>query len=174
MHSQVVTLFHELGHSMHNFVGRTNTAQFYGMTTARDFVEISSKMPEEWCWNVDILVNLSCHYTSSQALNSSQIEPRRKAPRELIEALVRTRNTTLVGTTLTQLYKSIYDFQIHSMSHEDLQTADLGNLFDTIRKDTTGLCGIKIDSEGGRKSQGQSIFSHLWQGYQTSYCCYPL
>ena len=55
-HSDVVTLFHEFGHLVHDVLaGRQRYARFSGVATEWDFVEAPSQMLEEWAWDADIL-----------------------------------------------------------------------------------------------------------------------
>lgn len=49
-HEQVVLLFHELGHGIHDIVAKTKFARFHGASTAADFNEAPSQMLENWCW----------------------------------------------------------------------------------------------------------------------------
>jgi metallopeptidase MepB len=43
-HDEVVTLFHELGHGIHDLVSRTIYSRFHGTNTVRDFVEAPSQV----------------------------------------------------------------------------------------------------------------------------------
>src|ERR1700710_539547 len=67
-HDEVVTLFHELGHGIHDLAGRTKYSRFHGTSVVRDFVEAPSQMLENWCWTPSQLKSLSKHYyyTSSE------------------------------------------------------------------------------------------------------------
>ncbi|KAI7365071.1 hypothetical protein KC354_g5185 [Hortaea werneckii] len=50
-HHEVVVLFHELGHGIHDLVAKTEFALFHGASTAEDFNEAPSHMLEHWCWH---------------------------------------------------------------------------------------------------------------------------
>ena len=63
-HDEVVTLFHELGHGIHDLVSKTIYSRFHGTSTVRDFVEAPSQMLENWCWTPSQLKALSHHYSS--------------------------------------------------------------------------------------------------------------
>ena len=55
-HSDVVTLFHEFGHLVHDMLaGRHQWARFSGVATEWDFVEAPSQLLEEWAWDADVL-----------------------------------------------------------------------------------------------------------------------
>merc|ERR1711939_383107 len=60
-HDEVTTLFHELGHGIHDLVSRTTYSRFHGTNTVRDFVEAPSQMLENWCWTPSQLKALSRH-----------------------------------------------------------------------------------------------------------------
>lgn len=54
-HSNVIQMFHELGHAMHDLLSRTRYASLHGHQVPRDFVEVPSHMLENWCWVPDQL-----------------------------------------------------------------------------------------------------------------------
>lgn len=58
-HGEVVVLFHELGHGIHDLVAKTQYARFHGASTADDFNEAPSQMLEQWCWHSQTLDLLS-------------------------------------------------------------------------------------------------------------------
>ena len=73
-HDEVVTLFHELGHGIHDLAGRTKYSRFHGTSTVRDFVEAPSQMLENWCWEPKVLERLTCHHETKQPMPSELIE----------------------------------------------------------------------------------------------------
>ncbi|MFC1894909.1 M3 family metallopeptidase, partial [Candidatus Dependentiae bacterium] len=73
-YDDVQTFFHEFGHAMHGFLGRTQMASFSGTSVKRDFVEMPSQMFEEWMWNKDILRKVSKHYKTGESLPDDLID----------------------------------------------------------------------------------------------------
>ena len=55
LHDEVVTLFHEFGHILHQTLTTAETARFSGTSTERDFVEAPSQIMEHWCWRPEVL-----------------------------------------------------------------------------------------------------------------------
>ncbi|GAA4172520.1 M3 family metallopeptidase [Gryllotalpicola koreensis] len=56
LHSEVVTLFHEFGHLVHQLIAsRHEFAALSGITTEWDFVEAPSQLFEEWAWDAGVL-----------------------------------------------------------------------------------------------------------------------
>ncbi len=54
-HDEVLTLFHEFGHILHQTLTRAETARFSGTNTEADFVEAPSQIMEHWCWRPEVL-----------------------------------------------------------------------------------------------------------------------
>lgn len=102
-HDEVVTLFHELGHAMHDMCARVRLSRFHGTSVEGDFVEAPSQMLENWCWNEEMLVRLSSHYLRSQE----------HLPADLVSALVRTKNLNAGLLNLRQIFFATWDLVIH-------------------------------------------------------------
>jgi len=102
-HSEVVTLFHEFGHVLHQTLTRTRRARFSGTATERDFVEAPSQMLEHWCWDAGVLRSFSRHHETGEPL-----------PEDLLQAMVAAKNLDSGGMTLRQLYFATLDFTYHS------------------------------------------------------------
>lgn len=102
-HDEVVTLFHELGHAMHDMCARVRLSRFHGTSVEGDFVEAPSQMLENWCWNESMLHRLSKHY----------LRPQEPLPSDLANALVRTKNFNAGILNLRQIFFATWDLVIH-------------------------------------------------------------
>lgn len=161
-HDEVVTLFHELGHGIHDLAGRTRFARFHGTSTVRDFVEAPSQMLENWCWTPSVLKSLSNHWGSGE-----------KIPDDLIEKLIATKHVNGALFNLRQLHFGIFDMTIHTpKSHEELKSLNIPKLYNQLRAD---ICGIKGPEALGAQldwGNGQATFGHLIGGYDAGYYGY--
>ncbi|KAL9023318.1 MAG: hypothetical protein Q9196_007276 [Gyalolechia fulgens] len=156
-HDEVVTLFHELGHGIHDLVSRTIYSRFHGTNTVRDFVEAPSQMLENWCWTPSQLKALSHHYSSlSPAYEAAwneqangESKPDVKLPDELIENLIKTKHVNDALFNLRQLHFGIFDMKVHEPeSHEELKGYDIPDMYNRLRKEISGLDGPEDLGEG--------------------------
>ncbi|KAM3065467.1 metalloendopeptidase [Clarireedia jacksonii] len=130
-HDEVVTLFHELGHGIHDLAGRTRYSRFHGTNTVGDFVEAPSQMLENWCWTPSQLKNLSKHYVTGEQI-----------PDDLIAKQISTKNVNGALFNLRQLHFGIYDMTVHTpKTHEEAEAFKLSELYNDLRKEITGLKG---------------------------------
>jgi Zn-dependent oligopeptidase len=58
-HSEVETLFHEMGHILHGILTVSRFEKFSGTSVAWDFVEAPSQILENWCWDAATLNRLA-------------------------------------------------------------------------------------------------------------------
>jgi thimet oligopeptidase len=78
-HREVVTLFHEFGHLVHQVLaGRQMWAATSGITTEWDFVEAPSQLLEEWAWDPAVLASFATNATG-EAIPLALVERMRKA-----------------------------------------------------------------------------------------------
>ena len=156
-HDEVVTLFHELGHGIHDLVSRTIYSRFHGTNTVRDFVEAPSQMLENWCWTPSQLKALSHHYSSlspeyeaawlEQA--NGQTKPDEKLPDELISNLIKTKHINDALFNLRQLHFGIFDMTVHEpSSHAEAEAFKLSEMYNKLRHDITQLDGPEANGEG--------------------------
>ncbi|KAM0233333.1 hypothetical protein ACHAP5_010450 [Fusarium lateritium] len=160
-HSEVKTMFHELGHAIHNIVANTK----YAIPHSRDFIEIPSIMLENWIWLPDILVRLGLHYDSRH-------ESQGALPRDLAEGVARTRNANRASNILAQVHPALFDLTIHTPSTHaaalEMDTTDIWNK--TKRNILTYSSGPDPQDWGA----GQARFAHMFRKNDGSYFAYPL
>jgi metallopeptidase MepB len=188
-HDEVVTLFHELGHGIHDLVARTTYARFHGTNVVRDFVEAPSQMLENWCWTPSQLKSLSRHYSylspeykkayeeSSSAAGKGTEKPEEKIPDALIDSIVRSKHVNDALHNLRQLHFGTFDMKVHEPeSHEAVEKIDVSELFNKMRKEISGLDGPEVfngtEDEKWRWGHGQATFGHLIGGYDSGYYSY--
>lgn len=181
-HDEVVTLFHELGHGIHNLVSRTIYSQFHGTSTVRDFVEAPSQMLEHWCWKPSQLKSLSRHYSYlspeyEQAWRENAGEnasrPLERMPDGLIESLVKAKNVNAAVANLRQLHFGIFDMTVHEpKSHEEIENLPIPETYNRLRKEISLLDGPEVLGEKSNWGNGQATFAHLMGGYDAGYYGY--
>ncbi|KAF4423158.1 metallo ase [Fusarium acutatum] len=156
-HSEVKTIFHELGHAIHNIVARTK----YAIPHSRDFIEIPSIMLENWIWLPDVLFRLGRHHKSQEAL-----------PRELAESIAQTRNVNRANSILAQVQPALFDLAIHTPpTHKEALEMDTTEIWNrTKREILTHSFGLNPQNWGA----GQARFAHMFRKNDGSYFAYPL
>ncbi|KAH7417916.1 metallopeptidase MepB [Cadophora sp. MPI-SDFR-AT-0126] len=173
-HGEVVTLFHELGHGIHDLVAKTQYARFHGTMTVIDFGEAPSQMLENWCWTPTTLKSLSRHYSTLSAeclkLWEEQANgappPARTIPDEMIESLIRAKNVSGTLFQLRVLHPSVLDMMIHQPeSHEALERMNFSEKYNRIRKELTGIEGPEVLGKGWEWGHGDGNMGHLVGDY---------
>jgi thimet oligopeptidase len=113
-HDEVLTLFHEFGHILHQTLTRATTVRFSGANTEWDFVEAPSQIMEHWTWEPDVLGRFSRHYETGE-----------KIPDEMVHNLVAARDVNVAAANLRQAYFGILDLLLHDDAEErDLDALD--------------------------------------------------
>ncbi|KAJ5552082.1 peptidase family M3 [Penicillium frequentans] len=175
-HDQVVTLFHEMGHSIHDILAKSNYARFHGYRLPPDFGEMPSILLENWCWMKDVLRGLSCHYTALserylvdwRTKNPGSPDPVKTIPEHLVDSLIKHRYHNAGLYYLHQLSVSAFDLHIHSLrTVQDLADLDVGKLWYDLREELEGM-----DFSECRSGFEFVTFSHLTSGYDVCYYAY--
>ncbi|KAL1987257.1 hypothetical protein VTN96DRAFT_4285 [Rasamsonia emersonii] len=181
-HDEVVTLFHELGHGIHDLVSKTTYSRFHGTNTVRDFVEAPSQMLENWCWTPWQLKSLSQHYSTlspeyfkswEEQAPIGAAKPPEKIPDELIENLIRTKHVNDALFNLRQLHFGIFDMTVHEpASHEAIEKMNISETYNKLRKEISQIEGPEVLGQGNEWGHGQATFGHLMGGYDAGYYGY--
>lgn len=147
----VVTLFHEFGHVTHNIFTRAKYGKFSGTSVSRDFVEVPSKMLENWAYDPAVLRRISGHYKN----------PAEKLPEELIKKLIAAKNMDSGLVYLRQLFFSLLDMRYHTARGKVNTT----KVYDQLMKKIS-LIPLSPDTHP------QANFGHLMGGYEAGYYSY--
>lgn len=148
-HEEVLTLFHEFGHILHQCLTRAESARFAGANTEWDFVEAPSQIMEHWTWEAEILKRFSRHHVTDETI-----------PGDLVSQLVAARDVNIASSTLRQAYFGVIDLSLHDDSEDwDLEEIDRGAY------DITGL----PYPEG---TFFLASFGHIMGGYDAGYYGY--
>jgi len=182
-HEEVTTLFHELGHGIHDLVSRTTYSRFHGTNTVRDFVEAPSQMLENWCWTPSQLKSFSHHYSDlspeylqawteqAGAAATKPLSP--QIPDDLIANLIKTKNLNGALFNLRQLHFGLFDMFVHEPdSHDALERVKISEKYNALRKEICHLDGPEVLGEPDNWGNGQATFGHLMGGYDAGYYGY--
>ena len=108
-HDDVITLFHEFGHGLHQMLTRVEVSGVSGIEGVEwDAVELPSQIMENWCWEWDVLVHMTEHVDSGEPL-----------PRDLFDRLVAARNFQKGMETVRQLEFALFDMQLYAVYRPD-------------------------------------------------------
>ncbi|MFT3761493.1 MAG: M3 family metallopeptidase [Pseudoxanthomonas sp.] len=103
-HQDVITLFHEMGHGLHQLlteVGELSVAGINGVEW--DAVELPSQFMENFCWEWQRVQAMTAHVDTGQPL-----------PRELFDRMVAAKNFLNGMQTVRQLEFGLFDMLLHT------------------------------------------------------------
>ncbi|KAI0163961.1 metallopeptidase MepB [Xylariaceae sp. FL1272] len=186
-HDEVVVLFHELGHAIHDLVSTTTYACFHGPdATSEDFGEAPSQMLEYWCWTPSVLKRLGKHYsyispeylkTWEETYGVGTPRPAEILPDDTIAKLCRTKSVNRALSELRQLSIVAFDMMVHQAQDRfQIETWDLPFEWSCIRTKVLPLIGPEsLSFNAGDKtslSKAFANFSHLVGSYGAGYYSY--
>ncbi|EHK18142.1 uncharacterized protein TRIVIDRAFT_45218 [Trichoderma virens Gv29-8] len=167
--AEVVSCFHELGHTLHNLTSKTKYARFHGSSVPRDFVEIPSIMLEEIFWNPHVVRMISGHYLTEQ-----DSETEKKLPEDIIERLIADQFAHTGLGNLSTLHFSMFDLLIHTPSdHQAICDMNLAVEFNKLRRE---ICLVSGPEDIGYEADFVHSFCRFRFpiGYDTAYYTYLL
>ncbi|EGX89137.1 metallopeptidase MepB [Cordyceps militaris CM01] len=176
-HSELVSIFHELGHGVHNLVSKTKYARFHGTSLPFDFIEVPSMLLENWCWIPETLQQMSCHYTSLdpgylaewRTTHPGEPDPPTKLPAELQRQLLENRDVHRGLQLLYHLVIAMFDVTIHNpSSREEAEALNMQKLWYDLREELEGIEFSSSRTQG----HGYTSFDHLVSGYDMGFYSY--
>ncbi|MES1216782.1 MAG: M3 family metallopeptidase [Bacteroidota bacterium] len=150
-HSDVITLFHEFGHLVHDMLGRSDLASQGPFNVKGDFGEAPSQFLENWCWEYDALKLFARHYKTGKLLSP-----------ELFKKMKQTQLVQSGTYYIRQVYLGVLDFTYHD-KYDSIKTKDIVQ----VSKDLMPITQVPF-AEGSHFICG---FTHL-NGYAANYYGY--
>lgn len=178
-HNELVVLFHELGHGIHDLVSKTAYACFHGTNTVQDFGEAPSQMLENWAWTPAVLKLLSCHYSylSPEYHPSSDkggiVNQPKKIDDKMIQQIIDTKHVNAALFYLRQLHLAIFDMTVHAPeTHEYIESLNIPIVYNKLRKEMLNIDGPEVLGESEDWGYGYASIGHFMGGYDAGYYGY--
>jgi len=152
-HDDVTTLFHEFGHGLHHLLTQVNERDVSGISGVEwDAVELPSQFMENFCWEWDVIKNMTAHVDTDAPL-----------PRVLFDKMLAAKNFQSGMQTLRQIEFSLFDMLLHT-SHDPAN--DIMPLLQQVRQEVAVL----LPPAWARTAH---TFSHIFAGgYAAGYYSY--
>ncbi|MDP3301417.1 MAG: M3 family metallopeptidase [Sulfuricurvum sp.] len=152
-HDDVVTLFHEMGHTLHHVLSRVREHGVSGVNGVEwDAVEFPSQFLENFAYEPKVLKLFSKQHQTGEVLSD-----------EMIAKLIRAKNFQSALFMLRQLEFSLFDLTLHSKLY---QGEEIQQLLDSIREKTALI-------KPPAYNKFQNGFSHIFSGgYSAGYYSY--
>ena len=152
-HDDVTTLFHEFGHGLHHLLTQVNERDVSGISGVEwDAVELPSQFMENFCWEWNVLKNMTAHVDTDATL-----------PRTLFDKMLAGKNFQSGMQTLRQIEFSLFDMLLHT-AHDPAQ--DFMPLLQQVRNEIAVL-------QPPAWARTAHTFSHIFAGgYAAGYYSY--
>ena len=152
-HSDVVTLFHEFGHLMHDLLTKAPLSAQSGTSTKRDFVEVPSQLFEHWAWEYESLNKFAQHDQTGE-----------KLPKALHQKMLDTKNVDSGLFVLQQIFYAMLDMTFHDRYDPDNDSRSTTEVVKELQNNIT-LFDYMEDTHF------EAGFGHLY-GYAAGYYGY--
>ncbi len=181
--SDVRSLFHEMGHGLHNTLSRAKCARFHGTRVERDFVEAPSMMFEYFFWTPRHIKEVSLHYSRISSTyekvwrdtypDADDLPPQ-QLPDETVAALLHLKYANKPLDLLKEFHYALYDMAIHNPpAREALESMNLCETLNKTRNEIMCMEGGEVMGEGWEWSHFESVFRHINGGaYDVGYYAY--
>jgi oligopeptidase A len=153
-HSDVVTLFHEMGHALHHLVSDIEEPYVSGISgVAWDTVEFPSQFLEYFSYDKEVLKLFAKHYETQEVLDD-----------EAIDRIIKAKNFQSSLSLVRQVEFSLFDFKLYQDLYKSEQ--EVQDLLDTVRKEFAAMVPPSYN-------KFQNGFSHIFAGgYSAGYYSY--
>jgi oligopeptidase A len=153
-HDDVITLFHEFGHTIHHVLTQIDYFSAAGLHGVEwDAVELPSQFMENWAWEWQIIENISKHVDTGEPL-----------PRATFDKLLESKNFQSAMYLLRQLEFALFDLRIHQLPQDKNFSAHA--VLQDVRKETAVVAVPPFN-------RFENSFSHIFAGgYSAGYYSY--
>ena len=154
-HDEVITLFHEFGHGLHHLLTQVEDLGVSGISGVEwDAVELPSQFMENFCWEWDVLQDMTRHADSGE-----------KLPRSLFDKMLAAKNFQSGLQTLRQIEFSLFDMRLHG-DYDPNGSKTIQQLLDEVRDEVAVLIPPAFN-------RFPNSFSHIFAGgYAAGYYSY--
>ena len=153
-HSDVVTLFHEMGHALHHLLSTVPEALVSGISGVTwDTVEFPSQFLEYFAYDKEVLKLFAKHHETGEVLSD-----------EAIDRIIKAKNFQSSLGMLRQVEFALFDFKLYQqmLKNED----EIQALLDGIREEYAAIIPPAYN-------KFQNGFSHIFAGgYSAGYYSY--
>ncbi|PWB44397.1 MAG: oligopeptidase A [Rhodocyclales bacterium] len=123
-HDEVITLFHETGHGLHHLLTRVDELGVAGINGVEwDAVELPSQFMENFCWEWEVLTEMTAHVDTGEPL-----------PRALFDRMTAAKNFQSGMQIVRQLEFSLFDLLLHS-DFEPVGQKSVLDLIEEVRQE---------------------------------------
>ncbi|EOF4703590.1 peptidyl-dipeptidase Dcp [Klebsiella oxytoca] len=152
---EVITLFHEFGHTLHGLFASQRYASLSGTNTPRDFVEFPSQIFEHWASEPQVFAHYARHHQTGEAM-----------PEALRDSMFRAAKFNKGYDMSELLAAALLDMHWHSVSTETLPQ-------DVDTFEATALQAENMYLSAVPPRYRSSYFSHIFGGgYAAGYYAY--
>lgn len=146
----IITLFHEMGHGLHNMLSEVKEEYFSGLSNVEhDAIELPSQFMENFAWDYEVLKKLSAHVVTGEEL-----------PREIFEKMQNAKFFLAATQILRQSIFSYLDMYIHAENVDPIEFE-------------TEIFNRWKSREVDMRSEFLPAFSHIFSGgYSAGYYSY--
>ena len=154
-HDEIITLFHEFGHGLHQLLTRVEVAGVSGIQGVEwDAVELPSQFMENFCWEWNVLSQMTAHVDTGEPL-----------PRVLFDRMVAARNFQSGLATIMQIESGLFDMLLHS-SYDPGGTETPQDVLSEVRREVAVTPRAPYD-------RFMHSFAHIFAGgYAAGYYSY--
>lgn len=152
---EVVTLFHEFGHTLHGLFADQRYPALSGTATPRDFVEFPSQLNEHWASEPQVFAHYARHYQTGEPV-----------PEDLRKKIVRASQFNKGYDMCELLSAALLDLHWHSLDAANPPLSVEGFEQQALQSENLALSAVP-------PRYRSSYFQHIWGGgYAAGYYAY--